>query len=647
MVPWEPPGVNFATTAGLASRPAWRGGWVQVGSRRTAPRVSGSPPDLATIPPMRALSIRLAFAAAAFAASPVAAQELVDDPVIGRVEFIFRGGSLVNNTGLDNGVNCIEDSGSATVLESDLPSRPTLVRAVLTVAGSLLDDDGPDYLPDTEIMSSGGADASNANEVQQVEQAAFAAADRQVSFLPPGATTPVELTATSSSIQVYNRPAVTESPGNVGFFTTRFDVTDLLRDLPSLAGTYVVSDLLADVCYGQEARCSDGVICDDVSRIHPNGLASFSLLLVVESPSLPLRTVAAFEGLRLLNDESYTLLLETRPFSDPAAGRLAFYALEGDLGISAFEGTLPPCSSREYIEVDGDADPLGDGLCLFDDDNPVGNLFNATINVAPADPLVTPTCTAPDPIECCTGDALCGTVGVDIDQFDISDAIEPGRDELRVTVGTGTDLVVLSSVVLEADLFEPVLNVDSQIRVREANANGQVQLGSPITYVIAISNTGNVDATDVTVRMSVPPRVSDFELLSVPDGATNTSAPRSGLNGTGLINVTGLTVPAGSIAPILFRVTTECDALNLTLRPTASIGTTTQPAFEVAADPVTVVGPGVGVCDGFDPEGPFLTDDTVPLPPRILRGGGGCTATVTLPWVVVLLGLVLLRRRQR
>ncbi len=620
----------------------------RVGRGTPAPRVSGSPPDLATIRPMRALLPRLTFALVSLGASSATAQiALVDEPVVGRVQFIFRGGSLVDNSGLENGVNCIEDSGSATILESDLPSRPTLVRAVLTVAGSLLDADGPDYLPDTELMDSGGLDASDPNEVDLVQQAAFADADRQVSFRPPGATAPVELTASSSSVQVYNRPDVTESPGNVGFFTTRFDVTDILSELPSLAGTYEVSDLLADVCFGQEARCSDGVTCDDVSRIHPNGLASFSLLLVVESAALPLRTVASFEGLRILTDQSLTLLFDTQPFSDPAAGRLAFYALEGDLGISSFAGTLPPCGSREYIEVDGDADPISDGFCLSDDDNPVGNLFNSTINVAPADPAITPPCTSPDPIECCVGDGLCGTVGVDIDRFNISDAIEPGQDQLRVTVGTGTDLIVLSSVVLEADLFEPVLNVDSQIRVQEANADGQVQLGSPITYVIAVSNTGNVDATDVSVRMSVPPRVSDFELLSFPEGSTNTSAPGSGLNGTGLINITDLTVPAGGIAPIIFRVTTNCDALNLTLRPSASIGTSTVPAFDVDAEPVTVVGPGVLLCDGFDPDGPFLTDDTVPLPPRILRGGGGCTSAVAVPWILVLAGLALLWRRRR
>ncbi|MEL6547146.1 MAG: hypothetical protein AAFQ82_21145, partial [Myxococcota bacterium] len=556
-------------------------------------------------------SVTLATVAALMLVSlPAAAQiALVDDPVVGRVQFIMRGASLVDNEGLDNGVICLEDSATATIEESELPPRPTLVRAVLTVAGSLIADDGPDYLsPELNILETAGLNADDPTDKPLVDQAAQAAADREVSFLPPGATAPIVLQASTSNIDSYNRPAATETPGNVAFFTTRFDVTEELRALPSLAGTYEVSDLLADVCFGQEARCANGDTCSNLSQVHPNGLASFSLLLIVESESLPLRTVATFEGLRILTDDADTLLFDTQPFSDPAAGRLAFYALEGDLGISAFAGTLPPCGSREYIEVDGDEDPTTDGLCLTDDDNPLGNLFNGTINVAPEDPSVTPTCTSPDPIECCNGDGLCGTVGVDIDRFNISDALVPGQDELRVTLGTGTDLIALSSIVLEADLFEPVLDVDTQIRVLEANANGQVQLGAPITYVIAISNTGNVDATDVSVRMSVPPLVSDLAILSVPADGTNTSAPLSGISGTGLISVSDMTIPAGSISSIQFRVTTDCDAINATLRPTASVGTSAQPSFDVAAQPVTVVGPGVGLCDGIDPEGPFQED---------------------------------------
>ncbi|MEM6733284.1 MAG: hypothetical protein AAF658_17120, partial [Myxococcota bacterium] len=311
---------------------------------------------------------------------------LVDDPVVGRVQFIYRGGSLVDNAGVENGVNCLEDSGTTAVSEADLPSRPTLVRAILTVSGSLFGDDGPDFVsPDQSLLVTPDLNADDPTDRPFVEAAARADADRNVLFSFPGATAPVEVSATSSTVVAYNRPDAAETPGNVAFFTTRFDVTDLLRDQPTLAGTYPVREPTADVCFGQEASCSAGETCGAISQVHSNALASFSLLLVVESVSLPLRTVAAFEGLNLLaTSTTDTLILDTpNPFSDPAAGRLAFYALEGDLPIAEFAGTTPPCSSLEYIEVDGDMDPNNDGLCLSDDDNPVGNLFNSTINVLP------------------------------------------------------------------------------------------------------------------------------------------------------------------------------------------------------------------------------------------------------------------------
>lgn len=578
---------------------------------------------------------------------------LVDEPAVGRVQFVFTGGSFLDNAGLDNGANCLEETAIAEIREEDLPSRPQLVRAILTVSGSLFGTDGVDYFdPDINLFATDELDWNEVGDRPEIERRARAAADRSVTFRAPGQNEPIllETGAPSLSVDAYNRPVEAGTPGNVALFTTRFDVTESLRDLDSLAGTYVVGDLLADVCFGADARCSEGESCGETSVVHANATASFSLLLVVESPSLPLRTVAAFEGLELLFGTSTTINLDTtQPFSDPAAGRLAFYSLEGDLSVSAAEETRPPCGSFEFVQVDGDGDSSTPGLCLSDDDNPIGNIFNSTINVQPEDPSITPTCTAPDAIECCVGDGLCGVAGVDIDRFNISQALAPGEDRVRVTLETGTDLIALSSVVLEVDLFEPVLNVDSQVRVLEANENGQVQLGAPITYVIAVSNTGNVDALGVDVRLSVPPRVSDFELLSFPDGANNTSAPQSGTNGTGLVNVTDIDVPAGQIRDISFRVVTDCDALNLTLRPEASIGNATLEAFQVAADPVAVVGPGIGLCDGIDPGGPFFDDGTIPDARRVLRSGAGCDATTPLPWLALALltAFVALRRRKR
>lgn len=600
---------------------------------------------------MKWLALPLATALLAAPAVAKAQLSLRDEPVIGRAKFLFTGASFVDNVGLENGVNCIEDSALARIEGESLPSRPTLVRAVLMVSGTLFGDDGPDYTnPDRELLVSSGLDASGADR-GAVASLAQSAADRTFSFWPPGASAPVDVSAplSSTSVAVYNRPVPDATAGNVAFFVTRIDVTDEILNEGGgvLAGDYQVGELESEVCYGLEAFCSQNESCTDVSAVHSNATASFALLLIVEDESLPLRSIAVFEGLRQLQGDEFTLALGVpTPFSDPAAGKLALYALEGDLPISAFEGTLAPCSSREYVEVDGDDDPNVDGLCLTDDDNPTGNIFNGTINSRPRNPAIEPACSGTEPLQCCQGDGLCGVTGVDIDEFNISDALAPGAETVRITVGTGTDRVALATVVLEADLFEPVLDVDTQIRVLD-EVNGLVQLGAEITYLIAVSNTGNVDAKGVSVAMSVPPGLSEFEIQSIPNGAADNSAPFAGVNGTGLVAVENIDVPAGGIAEIRFKARTRCEALNTTLRPVASVGRQGILAFPVDADPVRIVGPGIERCDGIDPNGPYLDTPLGPEPERILRGGGGnCTAGASLALLLLPLGAVRRRRRR-
>ena len=56
-------------------------------------------------------------------------------------------------------------------------------------------------------------------------------------------------------------------------------------------------------------------------------------------------------------------------------------------------------------------------------------------------------------------------VGVDLDRYNISQALVPGADTVRLTLGTGSDQIALALSVLNFDIFEPILNMDSQIRV--------------------------------------------------------------------------------------------------------------------------------------------------------------------------------------
>src|SRR5688500_10887968 len=80
---------------------------------------------------------------------------LAGQPYKGRLQFVFTGASMVDNTGLANGVNCLRREATATVRREDLPQRPRLVEAFLYIGGSLLDDPGSDY-DTTNIFSTPG-----------------------------------------------------------------------------------------------------------------------------------------------------------------------------------------------------------------------------------------------------------------------------------------------------------------------------------------------------------------------------------------------------------------------------------------------------------------------------------------------------------
>ncbi len=586
-------------------------------------------------------------------ASPVRADDIAlsGAPYTGRLQFVFVGASLVDSTGLANGVNCLYRSATAVVRTSDLPERPRVRSAILYVGGSLLGDDGPDY-PGVEIFDTDGI--SGEDDPVFVEQRAREAADTSVTLSLPGRPDTVTLTnPVAPAVTTFFKSEGVEE-GNIAFFVSRFDITDIVANNGSLDGAYTVGDVQADVCFGTEAICDSGQSCSTMppsgsvpQGTHTNAAASFALLLVLEDDALPLRTIGVFEGLEQVSGTRDSVSLDTvNPISNPAAGRLAFYALEGDLLLANTSPASAPCGGDEFIEVNGSINGVGPSLCLSDDDNPIGNIFNSTINSEPRR-QDGPTCTPPATVTCCGGDGLCGETGVDIDRFNISEALEPNARRVTVRYGTASDRIALGVVALEVDVFQPSLIVDTQIRALNA-VNEKIQVGGELIYSIAISNTGNVPANDVRVQMSAPPGVTGFEVVSVPVGSTNLSNGGGGDNGTGVVFVQDFDVPAGQIREIRARMTTGCELLSRRLAPIAAVSSAEIPAFNVTAQAVDVNGPGTANCEGLDPNGSF-GDDPDLAPQRVLRGGGGCQAEAAVPLTAIAtaLALVVLVRRRR
>jgi uncharacterized repeat protein (TIGR01451 family) len=430
-----------------------------------------------------------------------------------------------------------------------------------------------------------------------------------------------------------------------------------------LQGDYIVGGLRADVCYGVEAACvPDGSCtfgdettcegagcywsgtacelpsCDSMAdaAIHPNAGASFALLLIVDDPSLAFRAITRFTGLVSMDSTVRSEMLDLDfPLSSPAAGALAFYVLEGDMGFAG--GTTGAnCATSEFVEVDGDAIVGSGGVCLEDDDNLYRNPFNGTINVQPGTPEVG--CTTYD---CCAGDGLCGVVGVDIDRFDISSALVPGVTEVRTTIGASSDRIFLAALILGVDVFEPLLAADTQVRVLSANDEGYVRIGEDLVYSIAVSNTGNVPATSVRVEMDAPAGTSKLRILTVPNLADDNSSPTGGAAGSGFVDVGSFSVPQGEVAEIRVAMELGCTP-DLALSPVVRVSAIGIAPFSVDAPEVTTGGPGLGAhCPDVDLGGPFAP----PVPARQLRGGG-CQSSAAAP-LGLLAGLVIWALRQR
>lgn len=120
---------------------------------------------------------------------------------------------------------------------------------------------------------------------------------------------------------------------------------------------------------------------------------------------------------------------------------------------------------------------------------------------------------------------------------------------------------------------------------------GGVNAGDLLQYTITIANTtATATAFNVAVTDDIPANVNSFTVVSIPVLATDLSTTTGGTNGTGYLNVTGITVPPNSSETIVFNVSIDgAAAPGTSINNTATI---TQPDGTVtleAAPAATVV----------------------------------------------------------
>ena len=114
---------------------------------------------------------------------------------------------------------------------------------------------------------------------------------------------------------------------------------------------------------------------------------------------------------------------------------------------------------------------------------------------------------------------------------------------------------------------------------------GDANPGDVLRYTVTLNETGGqgVAATGVQVVDDLPAKVGSLSVVSTPAGSTNQSVGTGGANGTGQVNVTGITVPAGGAATIVFDVTIAAtanpgDSITNTASVTSTSGTGATPS---------------------------------------------------------------------
>ncbi len=120
-----------------------------------------------------------------------------------------------------------------------------------------------------------------------------------------------------------------------------------------------------------------------------------------------------------------------------------------------------------------------------------------------------------------------------------------------------------------------------------------------LSYTITLTESAGVDATNVSVTDNIPANLNSFNVVSIPSGATDSStAAPSGSHGTGYLNITGITVPAGGSVTVVFEVAIDNPLAPLTTidnsatvtNPNGPGATPSAPTVTVSASAIPVAG---------------------------------------------------------
>ncbi|GAL69037.1 internalin, putative [Jejuia pallidilutea] len=295
--------------------------------------------------------------------------------------------------------------------------------------------------------------------------------------------------------QIYFQNAADNRNSNT--YVYYHDVTDILTALPNPEGTYGVANISSLV--GPKPN-SEGLS------------AGWSLFVIYEDPLLPSKYITSFDGFTKIT----STINETFPISGfqtipvgPVRAKFAFSTIEGDRRYTG-----------DYLELNGNIINATDnsGTVI----RPGNNFFNSTVSI------IDPITNTPE-LFFDRNPAGTNTLGFDAGIINIPNAgntiIGNGDTTATISLGSNLDIYYYYFSAFAIEIIAPNIVLTKIVEDEfGVNIEGQeVNLGDELNYVIGFENTGNDDATNLTIRDILPVNIvfnypADVEFL--PPGVT-------------------------------------------------------------------------------------------------------------------------------
>jgi len=285
------------------------------------------------------------------------------------------------------------------------------------------------------------------------------------------------------------------------YFAAFADVTTLVQNTGT--GVYTLSEL--DLTAIIEAYCSN-----------TTNFGGWAIAIVYEDDSLPLNQVNVFDGLEIVSavDQYLTIELTNLNVLDNTGAKIGFLAWEGDASLSV----------SETLQINGNIisnPPL----------NPANNAFNSTNSFTGSDQLF----------------------NMDIDFYDIENNINPGDQNVTISLTSGQDMVLINNIitVLNTELPDATIEInqpdeDSECHhrifeidytVNNINSSATLPSNTPIAFY---ANDILIAQTETTQDLLIDESESGTISVTIPESIQTDFILKASVDdigdGTGIIN---------------------------------------------------------------------------------------------------------------